>query len=184
MRLTGPGSQLPPAADRADRSAADPQFFTAQLWLMEHGSLQVRIAVDGARGHAMLAVPVPAVAQRTLAMTPGLGVLLLALMLLLANALVAIAAGAAREATLDPGEEPTPRVRRRARWAAIAAAIGVTALLALGNAWWNSEARNYARMVQRPWQVHATVSGCELAVENLDYGPTLLPDHGHEMHLF
>src|SRR5215831_8262226 len=41
LRLTGPGSELPPTPDRATRSSADPQFFTADLWLMEHGSLQV-----------------------------------------------------------------------------------------------------------------------------------------------
>jgi len=57
MRLTGPGSKLPPTPDPAERSAVDPQFFTASLWLMERGSLQVRIAVDGGRGPASLSVP-------------------------------------------------------------------------------------------------------------------------------
>ena len=47
LRLTGPGSELPPTPDRAERSSVDRQFFTASLWLMEHGALQVRIAVDG-----------------------------------------------------------------------------------------------------------------------------------------
>jgi len=61
MRLTGPGSKLPPHAGSAERSAVDPQFFTASLWLMERGSLQVRIAVDGGRGPASLSVPVAGV---------------------------------------------------------------------------------------------------------------------------
>ena len=51
--------ELPPTPDPATRSPDDPQFFTASLWLMERGSLQVRITVDGARGDGVLAVPVP-----------------------------------------------------------------------------------------------------------------------------
>src|SRR5262249_38142525 len=94
LRLTGPGSELPPTADRADRSRDDAKLFTASLWLMEAGSLQVRITVDGARGGGRLAVPVPAVAQRTLHMDRGLGALLFALMLVLAIALISILAGA------------------------------------------------------------------------------------------
>jgi hypothetical protein len=90
LRLTGPGSELPPTPDLAERSPDDPQFFTASLWLMEHGSLQVRIAVDGARGGGKLAIPVPAVAQRTLGLDAGLGTLLLGLVLLLALGVVSI----------------------------------------------------------------------------------------------
>ena len=47
MRLAGPGSNLPPTPDLAAQSKDDPQFFTASLWLMESGALQVRVAVDG-----------------------------------------------------------------------------------------------------------------------------------------
>src|SRR5690349_1509620 len=43
MRLTGPGSEHPPTPDAAERSTRDPQFFTASLWIMERGSLQVRV---------------------------------------------------------------------------------------------------------------------------------------------
>src|SRR5271169_6729279 len=35
LRLTGPGSNLPPTRDLASQSKDDPQFFTASLWLME-----------------------------------------------------------------------------------------------------------------------------------------------------
>lgn len=133
MRLTGPGSKLPPAPDRAAPSATAPQFFNAGLWLMERGSLQVRIAVDGARGRGTLSVPVPAVAQRTLAMTPGLGALLLALMLVLAFSLISILTGAARAATLEPGATIPERNRRPAPRAAIGVAAVVMALLAAGN---------------------------------------------------
>ncbi|HEX3757338.1 MAG TPA: hypothetical protein VHW23_01470 [Kofleriaceae bacterium] len=133
LRLTGPGSKLPPTPDRAAPAATDPQFFTASLWLMERGSLQVRIAVDGARGRGTLGVPVPAVAQRTLAMTRGLGGLLIALMLVLALSLVSIVAGAARAATLDPGAPVPDRARRRARRTAIGVGHADPARSALGD---------------------------------------------------
>src|SRR5579883_2402896 len=45
LRLTGPGSELPPAPDHADRNPDDPQLFTASLWLMERGSLQVKLTL-------------------------------------------------------------------------------------------------------------------------------------------
>src|SRR6202521_558080 len=76
MQLTGPGSQYPPTPDVAQQSKDDPQFFTGTLWLMEFGSLQVRIDVDGDRGKGELAVPVPAVAQGVLRMQKPLGIAL------------------------------------------------------------------------------------------------------------
>jgi hypothetical protein len=182
MRLTGPGSKLPPAPDHAAPSATDPQFFATSLWLMERGSLQVRIAVDGARGRGTLGVPVPALAQRTLAMTHGLGGLLVALMLVLALSLVSIVAGAARAATLEPGAATPERHHRRARRAAVGVAAVVVALLAAGNAWWNAEASSYAQLVTRPWQVAPARDGCRLTIPGLT--AKLLPDHGHDMHLF
>ena len=33
LRLTGPGSSLPPTPDLAETSKDDPQFFTSSLWL-------------------------------------------------------------------------------------------------------------------------------------------------------
>src|SRR5262249_23635717 len=80
MQLTGPGSQYPPTPDVAEPSKADPQFFTGSLWLMEFGSLQVRIDADGDRGKGELAVPVPAVAQTVLPMQKPLGIALFLLM--------------------------------------------------------------------------------------------------------
>jgi hypothetical protein len=186
LRLTGPGSELPPVADRAERSPIDPQFFTAGLWLMERGSLQVRITVDGARGQGKLAVPVPAFAQRTLPMTAGLGALLFALMLVLALAVIAIVSGAIREAALEPGVLPAARDRKRARTAAIIVAASVVVLLGFGRWWWSSTAAQAAASVAQPWQLAPRVDGCQLHVGKVRdtlRGPLLL-DHGHEMHLF
>ncbi len=178
MRLTGPGSELPPAPDPAERSPADPQFFTASLWLMEHGSLQVRISVDGARGHGQLAVPVPAYAQRTLAMPRSLGGLLFGLMVVLALASVAIVLAAIREATLEPGAA----AGKRRRWLAAVVGAAVIGLLVSGNAWWNAEAATYERMVMRPWQIQPEIDGCSIVIPKISVN--VLLDHGHEMHLF
>ena len=182
MRLTGPGSELPPTPDRADRSTADPKFFTATLWLMESGSLQVRLAVDGARGSGKLAIPVAAVAQRVLHMNRGLGALLFGLMLLLALALVSILAGAVREATHTPDVLPTARDRKHARVAAVVFGGGVVGLLAFGNWWWDSDAKEYEQMVARPWTLSPVVDGCRLDIPELKL--RMLPDHGHLVHLF
>ena len=185
LRLTGPGSELPPAPDTADRSRVDPQFYTAQLWLMEHGSLQVRITVTGARGTGTLAVPVPALARATLHMSTGLGVLLAILMLVLAISIVAILAGAAREATLEPGELPAPTARRRTTIAAVVVGAIVIALVALGNLWWNDEASTYLNWVQTPWAEQTPRDRCTLRIAHQNWqDDVLLRDHGHLKHLF
>jgi hypothetical protein len=179
LRLTGPGSERPPTADVAERAAADPQFFTASVWLMERGSLQVRITTHGARGDGVLGVPVPAIAQTTLGMTRGLGTLLLALMIVLAVSLVAIVIGAKREATLAPGEPARPR----GRIAIVVVAAMVAGAIVLGRMWWSSVAGDYAELVYKPWPVEPKLDGCTLSITTRD-DFAFLPDHGHDMHLF
>src|ERR1700685_3253743 len=88
MRLAGPGSNFPPTPDLAAQSKDDAQFFTASLWLMESGALQVRVLADGTQGHGEVSVPVPSSAQHTLPMQRPLAALLFALMLLLAVGVV------------------------------------------------------------------------------------------------
>ncbi len=177
MRLTGPGSELPPTADPATRSAEDPQFFTASLWLMERGSLQVRITATGAHGPGMLAVPVPATALRTMTMDRGLGALLFGLMLVLALSLVSIISAAVREAALPAG---VPLPRRSWIATGIAAALVLVAI-AGGNAWWTAEADRYKEGTFEVWQVQPHVDGCQLVIP---IPRDLLLDHGHLMHLF
>jgi hypothetical protein len=200
MQLTGPGSQYAPTPDVARRSPADPQFFTGSLWLMEFGSLQVRITANGARGEGELAVPVPAVAQGTLPMQRSLGTLLFLLMLVLALALVSIVAAAVREGNLEPGAPPSPASVRRSRLAAAIAAFVVFALLYLGGTWWKADANRFAANVYRPPKIAVTVNEDDRLLlqqqatrtasgnpqrprEWIDFSD-LLPDHGHLMHLF
>jgi hypothetical protein len=180
MRLTGPGSELPPTPDRATRSSADPQFFTAELWLMEHGSMQVRVFVEGKRGPGTMSVPIPAVAQSILTMDRTLGAVLFALMTLLALAFISIVVAGVREAAVAPGEQP-PRNRKRLVIASVIASSIVIAALWLGKWWWDAEASTYASFVAQPWKFDSRVEGCTLS---LPIDARVMKDHGHDMHLF
>src|ERR1051326_418640 len=157
LRLTGPGSNLPPTPDVARRSQADPQFFTGSLGLMEGGSLQVRILADGARGKGTVSVPVPSVAQRVLSMQKPLGALLFGVMLLLAAGAVSIAFAAGRDSGLSAGQRPTPADSRRGRLAGAVAAGIVLCMVYLGGRWWRSEASFYEDNVYKPPRVNASV---------------------------
>ena len=89
-------------------------------------------------------MPVPTLPQASLEMGRGLGVLLLAFMLILSAGLISIVSAIAREASLEAGAAPLPRARR-GRIPAIVAALAVAGVLAFGNWWWSAEASSYAR---------------------------------------
>lgn len=196
MRLTGPGSNLPPAPDVAERSKQDPQFFTGSLWLMEFGALKVRVTAEGSKGKGELAVPVPAFAQRSLPMQKSLGGLLAFLMVFLAVGLVFIAGAAAREGNLDPGQAPSPARKARARIVMVVTAVVVVAILDLGNAWWGAEAKNYSRDInyfKPPIAETSLENGDRLVIRAKGEDPEwskrvkmedVIPDHDHLMHLF
>jgi hypothetical protein len=196
LTLTGPGSAFPPIPDVAQRSASDPQFFTATLWLMRPGAMQVRVAVDGAKGRSELAVPVSSFAQRTLPMQKSLGWLLFALMAFLAAGVVSIVGAGVREGNLEPGTNPGPANRRRARLIMVTTAVLVVAALYLGRAWWGVEARGFQSRVdffKSPLAETSLVNGNRLIIRAKGQNPTwskrvnmdeIVPDHNHLMHLF
>jgi hypothetical protein len=196
LRLTGPGSKLPPTPDLAQESKDDPQFFTGNLWLMEEGALQVRILADGARGKGELSVPVASFAQRTLPMAKPLAGLLFGLMLLLAIGVISITGAGAREASLGPGAVPGAANVRRARIAMAVATVFVVALLYLGRTWWGVEAASYERRVSfyKPPKAETTLeNGNRLVIRARGDDPLwsarinmgkVIPDHNHLMHLF
>ena len=203
MQLTGPGSQYAPVPDVTQRSKTDPQFFSGNLWLMEFGSLRVRIEVDGAKGHGELSIPVPATAQRTLPMPKSLGAILGALLLVLMLALISIVAAAVREGSLDPGKGATASTAGRARVAAGIACFVVIALLLAGGDWWKSEASRYSDHVYSPPEMQVALqalpdgeqlllreNSARIAAGNprrdteLSNFDDLIPDHGHLMHFF
>jgi hypothetical protein len=179
-----------------ERSTSDPQFFTGKLWLMESGSFQVRLAINGGQGNAQIGVPVAAFAQRTLRMQKTTGTVLALLMIFLVLSLIAILGTATRESQLEPGLAVPPEKRRRGRIVMALTAAAVLGILFLGNLWWTSVADANARdMVYKPPPMQASLSdGNHLTLkmgssywhelrksEQLD---KIIPDHGHLMHLF
>jgi hypothetical protein len=196
LRVVGEGSETAPPADTMEQSKSDPQFFTGKLWLMESGSFQVRMDINGAKGKAQMGVPVAAFAQRTLRMQKTTGAILAALMVFLVLSLVGILGTATRESQLDPGQAVPPEKRRSGRIAMVIAAAAILGILFLGNMWWTSVANANARdMVYKPPPMQVSLSeGNQLTLklgssywhelrrsEQLD---KIIPDHGHLMHLF
>lgn len=188
--IAGPGAKFAPTPDIAQPSKDDPQFFSGSLWMMTSGSWQVKVIIDGPQGTGELAVPVPALANRTESMQFGLGATLTMLMLILIAGAVSIAGAAAREAQLDPGLPPSASHQRRARIAMIATALIVAGTVYLGNAWWKAEANSYTRIVYKPLSMKPTFDDGVLRLGLEDPGwlgrkaDDFVPDHNHLMHLY
>jgi hypothetical protein len=193
--VNGKDQGLPPAPDAMQPSAADSHGFAGKVWLMESGSWELRTEVTGSQGIEKLAVPVPAYARRTLPMQRGLGVLLFGLMLALAIGLVSIAGAAAREGVLAPAVIPSTRNLNHGRIAMIVAAVFVVSILALGNWWWNAKAADLKQstLYNAPrLDVSLHTGQLMLRMEEDFWHQTrkdqwsmsLIPDHGHLMHLF
>jgi hypothetical protein len=196
LRLTGQGSKFSPTPDVAQTSRDDPQFFTASLWLMEFGALQVRVLAEGAKGTGELSVPVPSYAQRSLPMSSSLRWLLLLLTLLLAVGLVSIVGAGVREGNLEWGLASGPSNARRAKVVMGITAVAVIGILGLGKAWWGADARNYQGVINffKPPRADATLEhGNRLVIRAKGPDPRwadwvkmdeVVPDHNHLMHLF
>ena len=195
--IVGPGAKYPPIGDVLAQAKEDPQFFSGKIWLMESGSWQIRLKVDGAQGPGELAVPVPAFARRTLPMTRPMGVLLFALMALLVVAFISILGAARRESTLAAGAVPPEKNRRGARIVMATAGLLVLAILFGGNYWWDSAAAEKARnMIYEAPSMDVTLDSTSnkttLEMANSLWHSRrpetvmtkLVPDHGHLMHLF
>jgi hypothetical protein len=196
LYIVGAGSKYPPPPDPLAQSKEDPQFFSGKVWLMESGSWQVRVQVNGSQGPGEVAIPVPAAARNTLPMRKSLGVLLFALMTLLFLAIVSILGAARREGTLEPGQDPEPNQKRRGRWVMAGTAVIVLGILFFGNMWWNSEARAKAvAMIYKTPPLNVSLEpGGKMVLRVGDSSwhsnrpetvmTKLIPDHGHLMHLF
>lgn len=128
-------------------------------------------------------------------MQKGLGTFLLILMGLLVAALVSIFGAARREATLPPGEEPSPGQKRGARRVMAAAFALTMGALAIGNWWWNRvAAANETRKIYHPPNLVVTLAGPTMTLEIAESRwhirrpdtvmTEIIPDHGHLMHLF
>ncbi len=196
LHIVGPGSKYPPPPDPLVQSKDDPQYFSGKIWLMESGSWQIRVQVNGAQGAGEIAVPVPAAARNTLPMQKSLGVLLFVFMALLVCAIISILGAARREGTLEPGQAPERDQKRRGRFVMIGTAVVVLGILFFGNMWWNSEALAKAvSMIYKPPSLNVSLEpGGKLLLRMDDSSwhtnrpdtvmTKLIPDHGHLMHLF
>ena len=207
--IAGPGAKFAPVADTLRQSKEDSHFFTGSLWIMAAGSWQVRVTASGNQGQGSMSIPIAAAAVRTKRMQAGIGTMLALLGLFLVGGMVAISGASVREARLAPGEQPTTTARKKGVFAMCIVGGVLLGVLWLGNAWWNSEARNYGQTVYRPTQMNASLdrSGM-LTLHLVDSGwlapppsvagrprrfsllifrhdlDDLVPDHDHLMHLY
>lgn len=201
--IQGAGAKFAPVPEKLTVSAQDAQFFTGSLWMMESGSWQIRLSVDGAQGSATLSIPVPSAARSTQTMQGGLGAILFAMMLVLAGGLVAIVGANVREAKLDPGVSVDERNKTRGQIAMGIAFLILFGVLWLGKTWWDSEAAAYGQKIYKPLKMAASVDDRnQLTLKLSDPGgfaqerikfsdpasmrvmDDLVPDHNHLMHLY
>jgi hypothetical protein len=202
LKMVGVAAKLAPAPDVAERSQHDSRLFHGQLWIMTRGSWKVQVEADGDQGAAQLSVPLPAMSTRTAGMQTALGGLLALLGLALVAGVVGIVGAATREASLPPGEQPTPQKRKSGYRREAIAAIFVISALIFGHYWWRAEAATNARLNYKLPHLQAELlasNTLRLTLENPNiveidrYGirppdefqlNDLIPDHGHLMHLF
>jgi hypothetical protein len=189
--LSGPGAKFAPTPDPTVRSKDDPQFFTGTLWIMRTGSWQVKVHADGEQGAGELAVPVPGLSSRTLTMQRTIALALLPLLALLVIGVISIVGAGVREAQLEPGKLPDPARVRHSRVVMTGTGALVIAAIWFGNAWWNSEAAWYRRIVFKPLEASAALAAGErLELRLHDPGwlnrrvDDFIPDHNHLMHLY
>jgi hypothetical protein len=191
LPLRGEGAASPPLADQARRDVNDPHLYWSTIWLMQAGTWQVRINVEGGRGGGGLAVPVPAIARAVKPMPGWLTGMLVLLLALIVTGAVAIVGASVREADLPPGAPIDRRRRRRGRAAMGVCSVVLGLAIVGGRGWWNQEARAYRRMVYKPLEANASVHDGILGLAVVDPGwlrwrrtDDLVPEHGHLMHLF
>ncbi len=192
LRLSGPGAEFAPVADRAVAAAGDPRFFTANVWMMTTGAWQVRITVDGDAGSGQVSVPVDALASRTLRLDGPRALLLLPLGLFLVFGFIAIIGASVGQAQADPGQPTPPSRIRRARIARVLAFALALIVLGLSNRWWGAEAQAYDQRIYKPLELQPRLDpDGSLQLDLHDPGwlefrvlDDLVPDHGHTMHLF
>jgi hypothetical protein len=203
LTMQGPGASLAPTPDTMQRSGADSQLFTGNLWIMLRGSWKVQLQVEGSQGKAELAVPVAAVSLSGARMGRGIGAMLAALGLLLVAALIGIIRAANGPAQVRPNQELTPSLRRRSYIGMGIGAFIILAGLVFGDIWWGAEASANDEMVYRIPRLQASLEQqgeLLLRLENPNTASSspqaeaawaqgirmddLIPDHGHLMHLF
>jgi hypothetical protein len=205
-RLSREGGGAAPPPDVATEVRGETGLYAAQLWLMNPGTHEVAVTVEGTAGQGVARIPIVAAATRQLEMARGLQFLILGGGLFLVLGLLTIVGTASRESVLPAGTQPLPADRRRA-WRATAVATLVLGLALYGGwTWVRAESELHRSRLDRPWSSMATMHErgesrvLEFAIteplwvnrdddewrdRNLRYRRAdLIPDHGKMMHMF
>ena len=186
-----------PPPDAARPVPGEAGLYGGELWLMTAGSYSVEVGVAGTDGEGTVFVPVLALAERRLDMSPGVGLGLAAAALVLFAGAVTILGAAVRESVLEPGREPDVWRRRRGRRAMVVSAVVLAAVLGGGWRWWDAVDAAYRSRIYRPWSTTAALTAdggrqvLTLAIDDARWpasrgepGAALVPDHGKLMHMF
>ena len=185
------GRKGAPPPDVARLILGETNLYSAQLWFMQPGAQSVELVITGTSGRGRVTIPVDAVATRLLGMPKVLGGILVVLGFVLVSLLVSIIGAAVRESVLEPGLEPAPTQRWRARGAMALFAVLLVVLLWGGKHWWQAEAADYRN--HRLYRPVPTIAGVHeenghfvlrLELPAFVGLPPLVPDHGKLMHLF
>jgi hypothetical protein len=205
LTIEGSGESLAPRPDTMQPSAADPQLYTGNLWIMLRGSWKVRVQVEGKKGSADLNVPVAAVSMTAARMDKANGLMMGGFGIVLVVGLIAFLRAANGPAQVAPGQQITPALKRRS---IIGMSIGSAFILAIligGNIWWGAEAKANDQNVYRVPQLETSLQSqnkLQVGLENPNASSfakgmewrnfwaqivqtnDIVPDHGHLMHLF
>ena len=153
---TPPPDELVPVPDR-------PGWRRARLWVMNAGSNRVTIEVEGSLGRGSVVVPLAAVGQRRLTMTPAFMLLMLSVGAVLITGMLTLVGAAVREGVLAPGLTPDADRRRRAQRAMGRAAMVIVLVLAGVGAWWRAEDRAFRQRLYRPLSISTRVDTSSIA---------------------
>jgi hypothetical protein len=173
---------------------------------MNAGSNRVTVDVYGSHGHGSVVVPLAAVAQRRLAVSPTFTVMLVVVAAVLMAGMLTLVGAAVREGSLEHGVQPDDSRRRRARFAMARAAVVVVLVLAGTTAWWRAEDRAFRERLYRPLSIATRVDTstgtarfvlsitdstwlrrddvAQLRARGEAPVTSLIDDHGKLMHLF
>jgi len=146
-----------PPPEPTEPVASDPGLYAGKIWIMTGGSNSVTVNVTGPRGNGSVVIPVVAVAFSRYPLSTPMVIGLSVLGVFLCVGLISIVGAAIREGSLDPGQPPSDRSRKRARFAMGLTSV-ILGLLVFGGAkWWQSDDDNYEKNMYKPLASAATI---------------------------
>ena len=188
------GLEGAPPADIARPVPGEPDLYSAELWLMTPGSYSVHVTIAGAAGDGTVFVPVLAIPERRLDMSPGMAIGLSLVAAFLFVGAIIVCGAAVREGVLAPGTATDRRQQRLGRVVMTVATLGLGVPVWGGWTWWGAVDAAYRGRIYRPLSTSAeaveiggsltlTLTIDDPAWRGRNWTP-LIPDHGKLMHLF